>query len=450
MTTLLAFLGAIGLLVFVHEFGHYIVARWCGVKVLQFSLGFGPVLFERQLGPDKTRWTLSAIPLGGFVKMLDEANQEPNQPGIAPADLPRAFSQKPLWQRSLVVLAGPVFNLLFAIAVYAGLSLMGTSEPAAQLGKPIDKSVAAELGIAQGDTVVALNGQEVRSWNDFRLQLLELAIDKRVVDMSLDNRGVQRQVSLSLETFDSSQLEKDFVAGLGFELDSGGVKLGQINEGGAAARAGLKTGDLVLQVDQTPIGQASALIALIRSNPQVSQTWQILRDGKDLTVDVTPAMVEDPKTGAKIGKVEAGVGNQTRLVTVQHGPIDSFVSGVRQTWDTSIFSLKMLGKMLTGQLSWKNLSGPITIADVAGKTAKVGWVSYVNFLALISVSLAVLNLLPIPILDGGHLVYYGLEALRGKPLSKRFMALTQQFGLAVIGLMMIVAISNDLIRQFAS
>jgi regulator of sigma E protease len=451
MTTLLAFLGAIALLVFVHEFGHYIVARWCDVKVLQFSLGFGPVLFERQLGPDKTRWTLCAIPLGGFVKMLDEASLDPAAARtIAAAELPRAFSQKTLWQRSLVVLAGPVANLLFAIGVYTVLNWVGTSEPAAHLGAPTAQSVAADIGIKQGDLVRAIDDSPVRSWNDFRLQLLELAIDKKTVQLQLENLGTTRVVNLSLAAVDATELEKDFVRQMGFELESGGVKLGEIQSGGAGEKAALKTGDQVISVDDKTIRRASELIELIRSNPEKLQRWQINRDGQMQTVEVQPAAVVDSKTNATVGKISAGVSNQTKLVNVQYGPVESLWGGVRQTWDNSLFSLRMLGKMLVGKLSWKNLSGPITIADVAGQTARAGWIPYVNTLALISVSLAVLNLLPIPILDGGHLVYYGLEALRGRPLSKRVMEMTQKLGLAVIGLMMIVAFSNDLIRQFSS
>jgi regulator of sigma E protease len=450
MTTFFAFIGAIALLVFVHEYGHYIVARWCNVKVLQFSLGFGPVLFEKQLGPDKTRWTLCAIPLGGFVKMLDEANQDPAQPEeISAADLPRAFSRKPLWQRALVVLAGPVFNLLFAIAAYSLLSLVGTSEPAAHLGTPVAESTAAKIGIRQGDLVTALGDSPVKSWNDLRMQLLEAAIDKKTVQLQLSNQGDLRRVNLSLADVDTSDLEKDFVRKLGFNLESGGVKLGEIQPDGAAERAGLKPNDQVLAVNNQPVRQASQLIELIRSQPEQLQQWQIQRDGQTLNVKVTPAAIEDTKTGQRVGRVSAGVANQTKLVTVQYGLLDSLTHAVKQTWDNSVFSLRMLGKMLTGQLSWKNLSGPLTIADVAGQTAKIGWVSYVNFLALISVSLAVLNLLPIPILDGGHLVYYGLEAVRGRPLPKQVMEFTQKMGLAVIGLMMIVAFSNDLIRQFS-
>jgi regulator of sigma E protease len=451
MTSLLAFLLAIAILVFIHEFGHYIVAKWCNVKVLQFSLGFGPVLFGREFGPDKTRWTLSAIPLGGFVKMLDEAHVAAENTAPIPAEqLPRAFSQKPLWQRSLIVFAGPLFNFLLAIAIYAFLSFVGTSEPAAQLGNPRDKTVAAQIGIRAGDVVTAIDDKPVRSWNDLRMQLLEHAIDKKVVQLSIDNRGATRQLRLPLDSVDTAELEKDFVGKLGIELDSGGIKLGQVQAGGAAAAAGLQAGDVVLSVADKPVTQASELISLIRANPNQPLPLRLLRDNVELTIAVTPASVLDEKTGSQIGKINAGIGNQVRQVTVKHGPLDSLASGVSQTYEASVFSLKMLGKMLTGQLSWKNLSGPITIAEAAGQTARVGWVSYIHFLALISVSLAVLNLLPIPILDGGHLVYYGLEALRGRPLSKRVMDLTQRLGLAVIGLMMVVAITNDIIRQVAS
>jgi regulator of sigma E protease len=446
--TLFAFLVAICVLVFVHELGHYLAARWCGVKVLQFSIGFGPGI-ERTFGKDQTKWTLAAIPLGGYVKMLDEEVVEAEGgPAIAPNDLHRAFNRQPIWKRCIIVIAGPLANFLFAIAAYAVLSLSGVAEPAAKLAEPTQGSIAATAGITKGDYVLQIDGDKVHSWNGLRMSMLDAAIDKRTVELSLENAGANKTVRIRTSDIPPADLEKDFLRVLGLELDGGQLVIGQLTPGGAAEQAGLQTGDLLLSIDGKQISKNSLVIDLIKQSAGKELSFLIERNYTQLQIKVIPkSMVDGDKT---VGRIGAALAQKPQMVIQERGVFESLATGVRQTWDMSVFSLRMLGKMLTGNLSWRNLSGPITIADYAGKTAKIGWEAYVGLLALISVSLGVLNLLPVPVLDGGHLVYYGLEALRGKPLSKRVMELSRGVGVALIGLMMVVAISNDIIRKLAS
>ena len=460
LSTILWFLTALGVLVFFHEMGHYTAARLCGVKVLKFSVGFGPSILRWTMGKDKTEWALAALPLGGYVRMLDENDGYANGQGIAQApisaeDLPRAFSRQPVWKRMLIVVAGPVANLLLAIFFYAILNLAGISEPAARVGEPQANSVAAKAGLKANDLVLEIDAHSVASWNAFRLRVLDAAIERRSTVLLVERAGRKVEVTISTAGLPEGELEKDFTRTLGIELASGQVLIGELSgKQSAAAKAGLQSGDVVLELDGKPIVKARDLIALIRENKGSEQRWLVDRAGTRLTLTVVPIVTEEAATDkspvVRVGKIGAALTQRLQMITVDRGLFESIVSGVNQTWDMSVFSLRMLGKMLIGQLSWRNLSGPVTIADYAGQTAKIGWYAYVNFLALISVSLAVLNLLPIPVLDGGHLVYYGLEAVRGRPMPKSFIENTQRVGMGLIGIMMVLALFNDLTRVLGS
>jgi regulator of sigma E protease len=447
--TIASFLFALTILIFVHEYGHYWVAKKCNVKILRFSIGFGPVLFSRKRGPDQTEWSFSAIPLGGYVRMLDERELSTT---ISPEDLPRAFTQQSLLKRSAIVIAGPLANFLLAIALYAVLSWVGVTEPVAKLDEPIAATVAAKSGLVRGDTVVAVDGASVKSWNDFRLKMLEGAIERRdiVLDVMRGSDSASRTFKVDASGLAAGEIEKDFLKILGIELQLGELNVNQIMAGGRAEAGGLKTGDVVLAVNGEPVARSRSLIDKIRVNPEKPLTLTVKRDGVEQAIVVTPNAVDeaDAKTGvsSKVGKIGAGLQNKVDTALISYGPLESLKEGVVKTWDMSIFSLRMMGKMVVGQLSLRNLSGPISIADYAGQSARVGWYAYVAFLALISISLGVLNLMPIPVLDGGHLVYYALEALKGKPLSEKFMSLTQKAGVGVVLLMMVVAIFNDLNR----
>jgi regulator of sigma E protease len=451
--TVLAFLLALTVLIFVHEFGHYWVAKKFNVKILKFSIGFGPSIFSRKFGPDQTEWSFSAIPLGGFVRMVDEREKDAV---IAPADLPRAFTRQSLAKRSLIVVAGPLANFILAIALYTVLSFVGISEPVAILDDGPTNSAAAKAGVARGDKVVSVDGNTVRSWNDFRLRMLDGAIERRNIDLEVVRAGQSSPQVLKVDAsgLTSGEVEKDFLKTLGLDLQMGEIIVNQVVSAGRAEQAGLKVGDIVLALNGETMTKATALIGKIRTSADQAIELKIRRDGSDQVLMVTPlgtlenqAPADGKESAAKrVGKIGAALQNKVENAVVSFGPLDSVVEGAKKTWDMSIFSLRMMGKMVIGELSLKNLSGPISIADYAGQSARVGWYAYVGFLALISISLGVLNLMPIPVLDGGHLVYYALEAIKGKPLSERFMSLTQKAGVGVVLLMMFVAVFNDLNR----
>lgn len=450
LQTLVAFLVALGLLIFVHELGHYLVARLCGVKVLRFSIGFGRPLLRWHVGADRTEWMIAAIPLGGYVKMLDE-REDPAAP-IAPEDLPRAFSRKSLSQRSAVVIAGPLANFLLAVLLYAILGWIGVNEPVPIVDQPPAQSMAAEAGLQRGDRIVAVDDAEIRSWNDLRLKLLEPLVDQRSAQVRIERAGAREALSLDLSGLPEDEAERDFLTTLGLRLAAGKVVISNLTDGGAAQQAGLAPGDELVSVDGSPVGRATDLIDSVKASPDRALRVVVRRGDDEISLSVVPRAVagEAEEQGRTIGRIGAALQDKVRMETVRYGPIESLQHGARQTWDMSVFTLRMLGRMVTGGLSLRNLSGPVTIADLAGQSARVGWFAYLNFLALISISLGVLNLLPVPVLDGGHLVYYAIEAVRGRPPSDRFVLITQKAGLALIVAMMAVAMFNDITRLIGS
>ena len=446
MTTLLSFLFALALLVFIHELGHYSVARWCGVKVLRFSIGFGKPLLTWRVGPDRTEWSLSPIPLAGYVKMLDEREDG----GVDPKEAHRAFNRQSLAKRSAIVIAGPAANFVLAIILYGLLAMSGLQEPAPVLGAPPAGSAASAAGLGDGDRVLAVDGSPVATFNDLRLRMIDGIVEKRPIQLRVSDGSGERMVAIDTASLPDGELERDFTRTLGMELRAGAVVIGNVVAGSAAAAAGLQAGDEILSIDNRPIRRARDLIDTVRVSADKSLQFSIRRDATEVQVQVMPRGEAEAVAGeagsARIGKIGAALQQRVEMVTVDLGPIDALSHGAQKTWDMSIFSLRMLGKMATGDLSWKNLSGPVAIADFAGQSARIGWFAYVAFLALISVSLGVLNLLPVPVLDGGHLVYYALEAIKGRPLSERFMQVTQKVGLAMVAGLMIVALFNDLSR----
>jgi regulator of sigma E protease len=449
MTTLLAFLFALALLIFIHELGRYSLARWCGVRVLRFSIGFGRPILRWTTGADRTEWSIGWIPLGGYVKMLDEREGGPGS--VAPQDVHRAFNRQSLGRRSAIVVAGPAANFLLAILLYAGLGMAGLQEPAAVVGQPAEGTPAALAGLRAGDRIVGIDERNVRSLADARLRLIDGLVERRPVRLRVERDGAIEQIALPTETLPQGEIDKDFLRLLGIVPASGPVVIAGVLADGSAAAAGLQTGDEVLEVQGRPVARASDLIDVLRANPGNEVSLALRRGEFERQVVVVPQPHRSDRAddgGRMIGRIGASLQNRIEMVEVRHGPIGAIGYGAAQTWDMSWFSLRMLGRMIVGDLSWRNLSGPVTIADYAGQTAKVGWFAYIAFLALISVSLGVLNLLPVPVLDGGHLVYYGLEAIKGRPLSERFMAISQRAGIAVIGSLMFVALFNDLSRLF--
>jgi regulator of sigma E protease len=447
ITTLLAFLFALGLLIFVHELGHYLVAKWCGVKVLRFSIGFGKPFVKFAVGPDRTEWSIAPIPLGGYVKMLDE-REDPASP-VPAAELHRAFNRQSLAKRAAIVIAGPLANFLLAIALYAALGMYGTEEPAARLAAPAAGTPAAAAGIQAGDRVIAIDGRDIRSFTELRLRLIDAIVERRVASLTVERSGSPVSLPLDASGLSAGEIEKDFLRTLGLDLAGGSVVVGSVLPDGSAARAGLLAGDEVLAVDGRLVSRASELISVLREGAGRDIALDTRRGVVEQRIVVVPqAQVSDrpEDQGKTVGRIGAALQSKVEMVRIEHGLLSALAHGAKQTWDMSWFSLRMLGKMLTGDLSWRNLSGPVAIADFAGQSAKIGALAYISFLALISVSLGVLNLLPVPVLDGGHLVYYGLEAIKGRPLSDRFMQLSQRVGLVAIVGLMVVALFNDLSR----
>jgi len=439
LQTILAFLLALGPLIVVHELGHFAVARACGVKVLRFSLGFGRVLVRWHWGRDGTEWALSAIPLGGYVKMLDE-----REAPVAPAELPRAFNRQNVWKRIAIVVAGPLANFLLAIVLYWGLFLHGLPDVRAVVGNVVAGSPAAQAGFAADEAIVAVGGQSVVTWNDARWILLEAAVDRaRVPVQTLTLGGALRERRLDLSGLESEAVDKDFMQAVGFEIRrSLRPVVGLVVPRGVADRAGLRPDDIVRAINEEPVDKGwQQIVAQIRASPDQPLVFDVERNRQPVRITLTPERVAE---GDRIfGRIGVGPGD---MVEVRYGAWTGLQRAVARTWEVSVFSLRMLGKMLIGEVSLKNLSGPVTIADYAGKSAQAGWVPFLLFLALISISLGVLNLLPIPLLDGGHLLYYVVEIVKGSPVSERVMEVGQQFGMAVLFVLMAFALYNDMVR----
>lgn len=445
--TVLAFLLALTLLIFVHELGHFAAARWCGVKVLKFSIGFGPAIWSRAWGTDRTEWVIAAIPLGGYVQMLDERDRDPSQP-ITSSDLPRAFSRRPLHQRAFIVLAGPLANFALAVVLYAALAWVGTEQPVPVLDAPPASSAAADAGLIAGDRIVSVNGAPLQSWNQLRLKIIDASLGGATVSLTIDRAGQLRQQTLGTRGAMSSEVpDRDPLQVLGLLLAPGEVLIGSLIAGEPAVTAGLQAGDRVLAVNGDPIRRARELIERVRDSAGRALVIVVQRGADEITVRVTPSAQSAGAAEAQPrGRIGAMLQDRVKTEVVQADPLDAVIQGVARTWEMSAFSLRMLGRMLTGDLSMRNLSGPVTIADMAGQTARSGLQSYLGFIALISVSLGVLNLLPIPVLDGGHLVYYAVEAIRRRPLSDQVMAITQKAGLLLVVFMMALALFNDFTR----
>ena len=445
--TIVAFIVALGLLIVVHEYGHYLIARLCGVKVLRFSVGFGRPLLTREIGTDRTEWVIAAIPFGGYVKMLDE-----REGPVEPREVHRAFNRQSVWRRFGIVVAGPVANFLFAIAAYAGLFMYGLPEARPVLGTPPEGTVAAAAGLRSGDTVRSVEGEPITTWQELRWRVLQSALQRSPLRLEIVNdRGHLNAVTLDLRSFPTDDVESDALERIGLRLYRPPLEpvIGQVVRGGAAEKAGLAPGDRVLLADGRPVESWEALVAAVQARPEMPLALTIERAGARQAVEVVPAAVAaGPKRIGRIGAAPQVPASHAEkmLIRVQHGLGESLWKAIVKTGDIAVFSLKMLGKMLVGEVSWKHLSGPVTIADFAGQSAQMGWVSYLTFLALISISLGVLNLLPIPLLDGGHLMYYAIEIVKGKPVSERAMELGQRVGLALLLVMMAFAFYNDLNR----
>ena len=446
--TIIAFIFALGLLIVFHEFGHYLVARLCNVKVLRFSVGFGRPLIKKYWGKDQTEWIIAAIPIGGYVKMLDEREGK-----VAPEDLSRSFNRMTVSRRFAIVSAGPIANFLLAILLYWLLFMHGVSGMKPILGQIIPDSPAATANFEAGETIIKIGDELISTWHDARWTLLSKAIE-RTPDLTVETLSKDKQVAwkkLDLSKLNANDLDADFLKKIGLNVYQPKIKpvIAQVIPNGIGDRAGLLVDDEIISINEIEIAQWKDLVQQIQNNPGNILVIKILRNNAKVSVKIIPEATT--QNGKQIGKI--GIGPKIDhskfkdlLVEVNYPANTAIAKAINKTWETSVFTLQMLWKMVMGEVSLKNISGPITIADYAGKSAQMGVASYLGFLALISISLGVLNLLPIPLLDGGHLMYYVVEIIKGSPLSERAMEIGQQMGMMMLFTLMAFAIYNDINR----
>lgn len=445
--SVMSFLVALGVLIAIHEFGHFWVARKVGVKVLKFSIGFGKPLWTKTFGEDSTEFSISAIPLGGYVKMLDEREGE-----VAEHELHRAFTQKSLGQRSAVVFAGPAANFIFAIIAYWVVFMLGVPGM-----KPIVDAVEvnspfAQAGMQQGDEILSVNGKDTPTLEAARMVIIESILDNAKVEVKVTQPATgERTLTLDLSETPVDAISGNLLQYLGFNPYRPKLPpvIGRVVDGGAGQAAGLREGDEIVSVDGKTMDDWVKWAEYVRSKPEQPIELVILRDGAQMTLTVTPALIETQS--GKIGRVGLAPYVPENFydelkATQQYSFFPGLVASIEKTWDMSVLTLQMLWKMLVGQASIENISGPISIAQYAGMSAQIGYISFISFMAIISVSLGVLNLLPVPLLDGGHLMYYMAEFIKGSPVSEAAQLIGQKIGIVLLGSLMFLAVINDLTR----
>lgn len=439
-SSIVFFVVTISIVVVFHEMGHYLAARLCGVHVERFSLGFGKVLFRRR-DARGTEWVVSALPLGGYVKPLAEP-----EPGSMQAKRRGAMSEKNAWQRMLIFAAGPAFSLLLGILIYSGMYMVGSSVPEPILGEPAAGTPAQIAGVRKGDRVVALNGSEIRSWTQLQQKLLEPMILGQTVDVKVRNAdNIDRDISLALQPAPEN-LENVNLSGLnGLNINAPAPVAAEIIAGGAGEEAGLRQGDVILQAGARKSLDARTFIDEIEKSADKIVPLRVLRDGREVSLSVTPRPTVGPD-GIVQGKIGVALQSNYPMIFLRYGFFDSIGLATTRTFETAWFSVRMLGKMVTGQVSWKNISGPVTIADYAGKSASLGVERFIEFVALITISIGVLNLIPIPGLDGGQMLFALAEIVRGRPLPAFIQEKGLAFGYMLLLALMVMAFLNDVMR----
>ena len=447
--SLFYFVVAVSILVAFHEYGHFWVARKAGVKVLRFSIGFGKVVLSYQRSPDSTQYALSAIPLGGYVKMVDEREGE-----VKEEDLPYSFNRQSLFARAAIVAAGPVFNLLLAILLFWCVFVLGETGVRPIIGVVSSGTLAAEAGLSEGDEIVKIDGRSVPTWSEAIGTLFSEAMSgNQVIQLTVKTPDQVEEVR-TIKVADTD-LEKPEILYERLGLTPWSPKLkpviGKVMEHGAAKQAGLQAGDLIISADGQPIKEWMEWVEYVRERPETLIKLIVERDGVRIPLNVIPESVE--QDGKTIGRIGAGVDVPKKLidavrVTYSLSPLQAIPEALNRTWQFSVGTLTMIGKMLIGHASVENLSGPISIAQYAGQSAEMGLVPFLKYLGLISVSLGILNLLPIPVLDGGHLLFYAIEAVKGSPVSERTQMLFQQIGVLLLIALMTLAMFLDLERLF--
>ena len=444
---IVAFIVVIGILVTFHEYGHFWVARRCGVKVLRFSIGFGKPIYSWQ-GADGTEYVVARIPLGGYVKMLDERND-----AVDEADLPYAFNQKSLWARIAIVAAGPAFNFILAIILYWLIFMIGTEGLKPVVADVKASSIAIQSGMHSGDELLSINGEPTQTWETVGINLIAAVVegqpfaDVAVKDVNGENQN--RRLNLQGLSADFSKVSVISQLGITAQLPVWPAVIDEVIVGEAAAKAGLKRGDEVVAVDGVEMTDWREWVRQVQKNPGKNMELTVVRLGETENLIITPGIkthndVQYGYVGAKAFPPPA-VPAELRAV-VQYSFLAAWGEAVKKTWKISSLTLRMLGKMLVGEASVKNISGPLTIAQYAGRSASIGLIQFLSFLAVVSVSLGVLNLLPIPVLDGGHLMYYLVELIKGSPVSEKTQLFGQQMGMVALGLLMLLAFYNDVMR----
>lgn len=450
LSSIFFFLIALGILITVHEFGHYWVARKCGVKVLRFSIGFGRPLWQRVKGEDQTEYVLAAIPLGGYVKMLDEREGEVDE-----KEVHRAFNRQSLAKRTAIVAAGPLFNFALAIVAYWIIFVVGVVGMKPIVGPVVEGSIAAQGGLRAGDVILAVDDTLTPTWQSVVIKMLEGALDGGpvVVRVSEASGGIEVDRHLLMGSLPDDLNRGGFLDFVGVRPSRPAIAplIGRLAPDGAAELAGIKIGDLIVAVDGQEMNDWEAWVDYVRSRPERVLSVDVERDGKFVSLLLTPARYETNE--GDIGRIGAGVQLQDMpeelKALVQYGPVDALVNATEKTWSMSVLTVQMMAKMVTGDISLNNLSGPISIARYAGYSASTGIISFLSFLAIVSISLGVLNLMPIPMLDGGHLAYYAVEWIKGSPVSEQTQLLGQKLGIIMLMCLMSVAFYNDIVRLFA-
>ena len=439
-----AFAVLLGIVVVIHELGHYWVAKWCGVKVLRFSVGFGKPILSKRYGPDQTEWALGAFPLGGYVKMLDEREAPVTQP-----EQHRAFNRQSVAKRIAIVVAGPLANLLLAILLFWGLFIVGMPGAQPILGDISKGSAAHSAGFVNGEKIVAVDGEPLKTWHEVGWAFTTRLMSQQSIAVTTeDSAGQRRERILEPQGITDQDLESDVLGKLGLNRVRPGVQIVEVIAASPALRAGFAAGDEILSIERQPItGGVQQFIGIIQVNVAKPLQVDVKRGATVIRLTVTPEAA--PGRTAKAGAIGAKVGEVDRpefRTVASYPPILGLTKAIDKTWDMSWLSLKSLWRMLVGDMSIKNLSGPVTIANYAGQTAQMGLIQFISFVAVISISLGILNLLPIPLLDGGHLMYYIAEIIKGSPVSEKIMEAGQQLGLALLIGLMVIAFYIDINR----
>ena len=445
LTNLLAFIVAISVLVAIHEYGHYIVGRWAGMKVLRFSIGFGKPIATLVRGKDKTEYCLSAVPLGGYVRFLDS-----REGIVAPEDKGRAFDHRPIAARIAVLLAGPAFNFLFAIVAYWAIFVSGVPTLMPAVGEVEPGSYAARAGLELGDRIVAVGDIDTADWETALVAMLDQMVSTGAVPLTLSKASGAQHSATILIGDDASRLTEPGLLfdGLGFAPWRPPAIISGIVAGGAASSVDLAAGDRIVSVAGQPVRTSIDLITEVSARPGQSVTLDYYRGDESQLRSVDIVVGSETVENQVIGRIGVNVASDYGDFAYlrKYGPLDSIAESVRKTWATTAFTVRMLGRMVTGDVSIKNISGPINIAQFAGDSAERGIGEFLTFLALVSISLGVLNLLPVPVLDGGQIVYQTVELLKGSPMSERSQIIGQQFGILALILLMSFAFYNDIAR----